>query len=260
MERRKKLQIDFFVVICLVALTIPTVLFFQARFIVSTLLFFGLPSLYLFLREPKQTNRLAHAVLLGLTTYFSVDFLAELNQQWSWAPEGQLFFPYKILGWVPIDVMIWYFFLILFSMIFYEHFFEHEKSTTVSKSFTLAYTFFFSILVLIILFYFINPEILIFPYAYFYMGFLGSIPLLYVIFKKPNLLGKLLQAGLFFVFVLLSFEVTALRLDQWRFPGEYIGYVRFLGETFPFEEFFFFVLLSVPMMLAAYELFIDDEK
>jgi hypothetical protein len=181
-----KMRIDFFVVFLMVLVFIPLILFFEVRFMTSTLLFFGVPSLYLFIRKPKQTNRLSHVLLVGMIASFVLDFLAEINGAWSWAPEGQLLFPNKLFGLIPIDVLIWYFFWILFTIIFYEHFFEHEKSNVVSKSFKSVLIFFFTLFVLVITAFYIDPQIIIFPYAYLYIGILGSIP--FFIWFSKNLI------------------------------------------------------------------------
>ena len=61
-------------------------------------------------------------------------------------------------------------------------------------------------------------------------------------------------------FFFLSFELTALKLDQWRFPGENIGHVQLFGLLFPFEEFIFWIVFGTPIILSYYELFVDDDK
>ncbi len=244
----------------MVLVSIPIVIFFEVRFLTSTFLFFALPSLYLFIRKPKQYKRLISALVAGMLVAFIVDFLAEINGAWSWAPEGQLLFTNKIFGLIPIDVLIWYFFWILLTVIYYEHFFEHDRSNKVSSLFKKIFTFFFVVAVLTILAFIIKPEFLIFPYAYFWIGLFGAFPFLYLVFTRPYLIGKLLKAGIFNIFLFLSFELTALHLDQWRFPGEYIGYVQLFGLQFPFEEFVFWILLGTPIILSYYELFVDDGK
>jgi hypothetical protein len=257
---RNKLRLDFVVVLSLVLVFIPSVLFFKVRFLTSTILFFAVPALYLFIRKPKQIKRLVASLTAGMIVAFIVDFLAELNGAWSWAPVGQLVFPNKLFGLIPIDVLIWYFFWLLVTIVYYEHFFEHERSDKVSKLFKKALTFFTLLLVLVITTYYTYKKLLIFPYAYFIIGFLGAFPFFYLIIKKPHLVGKLLKAGIFNIFLFLSFELTALSLDQWRFPGEYIGKVQLFGLTFPFEEFIFWIILGTPVILSYYEIFIDDDK
>ncbi len=244
----------------MVIVTIPLVLLFQVRFLTSTLLFFGVPALYLFLRKPKQTNRLAHTLLGGMIASFVLDFFAEINGAWSWAPEGQLFFPNKLFDLVPIDVLIWYFFWILFTVIYYEHFFENERSEKISPLFNYAFLSIFSIAVLMIVVFYANQDLLIFPYAYLYLMLFFSYPFFILIFKKPHLIDKLMKASIFNILLFLSFELTALHLDQWRFPGQYIGYVQLFGLQFPFEEFVFWIVLGTPIFLSYYEICVDDGK
>lgn len=257
---KKRIRLDFIVIIAWVLISIPTILFFQVRFLTSTFILFAVPAIYLFLRKPKQLKRLAATAVVGMIASFVIDFLAEFNSAWSWAPEGQLVFVNKLFGLIPIDVLIWYFFWILLTIIYYEHFFEHEKTLGVSRHFKKISVFFTAVLIFIIISYYSYPTLIQWRYTYLLIGFFGSIPFFYLIFKKPRLVGKLLKAGVFNIFLFLSFELTALKLDQWRFPGEYIGTIGLFGLVFPFEEFVFWIILGTPVMLSYYELFVDDGK
>ena len=58
----------------------------------------------------------------------------------------------------------------------------------------------------------------------------------------------------------LVYELTALKLGQWVFLGEYIGGVEIFNSQFPFEEFFFWIMISSATCLSYYEIFVDDEK
>ncbi|MDO8495937.1 MAG: hypothetical protein Q7S43_00585 [bacterium] len=254
------MRVDLLVVIGLVLISIPCILYFQVRLLTSTLLFFVIPTIFLLLRQRKQFKRLGASVIAGMVVAFTADFLAEFNGAWSWAPEGQLVFSNKLFGLIPVDVLIWYFFWITFTVVYYEHFFEHDRSRVVSRRFKSVLIFFLTLLAIIILTFYINPEILRFRYAYLWVAVFGSTPFFYLIFKKPHLIGKLLKAGIFNIFLFLSFELTALKLDQWRFPGEYIGTVSLFGVQFPFEEFIFWILLGTPIILSYYELYVDDGK
>jgi hypothetical protein len=256
----KKMRTDFLVVVGMVLLFIPIILFFEARFLTSTILLFAIPAVYLLIRKPIQIKKTIYVLAVGMMGAFSIDFLAEINGAWAWAPEGQLLFQNKLFGLIPIDVLIWYFFWILLTIVYYEHFFEHNKTNKISHLFKIVSAIFFAIMVLIIAVFYINPDLLIFPYAYTYIGVVGSLPFFYVIFKKPRLIGKLLKAGIFSTFLFLSFELTALVLDQWRFPGQYIGHIQLFGLQFPFEEFVFWILFGTPIVLSYYELFVDDGK
>ena len=63
----------------------------------------------------------------------------------------------------------------------------------------------------------------------------------------------------FFLFYSLLYEITAMKLGWWSFPGEYIGLVTIL-ETFPIEEFIFWILLFAMAVLTFFEYTEDDEK
>ena len=118
----KKIRLDFIVVVGWVLLSIPLILFFKVRFLTSTIIFFAVPSIYLLVCKPKQLKKLLFVLIPGMVFSFSIDFLAELNGAWSWAPHGQLVFENKFFGLIPLDVLIWYFFWILLTIIYYEHF------------------------------------------------------------------------------------------------------------------------------------------
>lgn len=71
---------------------------------------------------------------------------------------------------------------------------------------------------------------------------------------------KFIKTGVFFFMLYLIYELTAVNLGQWYFPGEYVGWVELAGARFPFEELFFWMMLSSSAVLALYEGFVDDKK
>lgn len=257
-----KIRTDFIVVVGMVLLFIPTAIFFKAGPLTATILFFAVPALYLLIRQPKQLKRLAATLLVGMIASIAFDLVAEYNNAWIWSPINQPLFPYKLFGIIWVDVLIWYFFWILITIVYYEHFFERKKfeSEKISPQFKKLIIFFSAVLILTVALYYLRPEALKFKYAYLYLGLLISTPLYYLIYKKSRLAGKLLKAGLFSIFLFLSYELTALYLDLWRFPGNYIGQVQLFGIAFPFEEFVFWIILGAPASLSFYELYVDDGK
>lgn len=261
MKQRIKLFIDLLVVLGIVLIAILVTIHFRVRFLTSTIFFFVVPSFYLLIRRrPRNIKRIFVAsFLFGILFGFTFDFLAEFNEAWSWSPTKELVFP-KILGIVPIDVIIWFFFWVFLLVVFYEHFIEHDRSDKISPHFKYAFYPGFVALILILAIFFINPGLLKLNYAYLGLGLCTLIPFIVSVIRRPILLGKFIKASAFFVFLYLSFELTALKLGQWQFPGQYIGIVKLLGYAVPFEEFFFWILMSSTIVLAYYELFIDDEK
>ena len=132
---KTKIKLDFIVVLVMVVLAIPISFAIDAKFLTSTFLFFGIPSLYLLFRQKRQLKRIiTGSILFGIFYGFLLDYVAEFNNAWAWASDEQLIFPYKIFGVVNIDVMIWFFFWVFFLIIFYEHFLEHDRKSTISPN------------------------------------------------------------------------------------------------------------------------------
>ncbi len=249
------------VLIGFLLVTVPVVVYWNLNFLLTTILFFGVPSLYLLIRRPKSIKKaLISALLFGTLWGVSFDFLAEINNAWSWPEYGQLVLPGYVLGVVSIDVLIWFFLWVLFTVLFYEYFFEHDRVTKISPNTRIAFWFGAGVIVVITGTYYVYPDILLFDYAYGILGLLTLPPFIFLIAKKPHLIPKTLKVIPFFALLYLVFELTALHLDQWRFPGQYIGEVGVLGVRFPLEEFFFWILISSAVTVGYHELFVDDER
>lgn len=256
----KPRRVDLFALIIYNVLLIPAVLFFKVSFLVSTTLFFVIPSVYLALRGPLPWKRILHASVVFSFLLFLMDFLAEFNEAWI---VPKLFFAQKIFSTVSIDILIWGFFWILFILIFYEHFLEHDRSNKISKRFKIFGVVLLVIFLVILSKFFGSPAKLHVPFVYLFLGVAALLLFLLIMLKvkKPAiLLHKFLLVSLFFAFVHLAHELTALKLGQWYFPGQYIGNVNILGIIFPIEEFFFWILISAGVALSYYEFFVDDEK
>lgn len=263
MKQKTILGIDLLVLLGIIMIAAFLVIYFQVRFLTSTIFFFVTPSVYLLIRKrttKSVKNVFIASLLMGIVCSFVFDFLAEFNNAWSWPDLGRLVFPYKVLGIVPVDVMIWYFFYVFLIFLFYEYFIEYNQKDKLSPNF--KYGFFVSIILLItlLLIFFTSPNILKFHYAYLIIATIASLPAIFFIIKKPSLLKKFLKVSLFFIFLYLIFEFTSLKLDHWRFSGQYIGAVDFWGLRFPFEELFFWILISNAIALSYYEFFVDDNK
>jgi len=254
----KRKLIDLIVLILIIIVSTFLILQFRVKPLVSTIFYFIIPAIYLCLREKKNYKKIFVAsVIFGLLFAFVFDLLATFNNAWL---VHQLVFPYKIFGIVPIDDMIWFFFLVFLATTFYEHFLDDEKHKTISKHFKYALIPSILIFIATIIIFIISPNILRFSYSYLILGSIATIPLFYILYLKPKLIHKFLKLSIFFSFLYLIFELTALKLGQWGFYGQYIGTVEFSGLKFPFEEFFFWIGISAPTLISYYEIFIDDEK
>lgn len=256
----KKLRVDFYVVLGVILLSIPLILYFKVRPLTSALFFFVIPTIYLFLRKGKPVKELAAgSLLIGAGFGFIFDILASANNAWN-ELGSQLVFNYRIFGFLPADEPIWFILWALFILVFYEHFYEKHRTDKLSKKF-----FYIIIPALIVLFATIlttilNKNLLLFSHAYFFLTIPTLIPVLYVLKNRSFLVAKFLKTSVFFFFLFLVYELTAIKLGQWYFPGEYIGWVEIKGLKFPIEELIFWIGLSPFAVLALYEGFVDDDK
>ena len=260
MTENKSLKIDLTVVIAIIVVSTFIILKFEVKPLISGIFYFLIPSIYLLLRKTKDIkNIFIGSLVFGLWFGFLFDFFVTFNKGW-FVPQNQLIFPYRIFGVLPIDDVIWWFLLVLIMTIFYEHFIEKRKAGKLSKN--LKYALLPSILIAPIIFilFFVSPNLLEIRYVYLVLGLIAIIPFIYLIIKKPFFISKFIKISIFFFFLFLIYELTALKLGQWVFPGEYIGVVEIFNLQFPFEEFFFWIMISSAACLSHYEIFVDDER
>ena len=246
--------------LCLINVAAVVVSFvLKTNFLTSTILFLGIPSFYLLYREKKYLRKiLLAAVSFGIFFGFVFDFIAELNKAWDW--NGGLLFG-KILGVVQADVLIWFFLWVLHIFLFYEHFIDRKKLRS-NVSVRGIEMFILSILsvALLVIVYELFPSFLYFGKAYLILCLIVSTPFLITFFKKPKLVLHTVPMTIYFSFVYLTHEITALRLEQWQFPGDYIGLVRMFNVSFPVEELVFWIILSSLIGSVYYELSFDNQK
>ena len=250
--------IDLFVTIFITVVSTFFILAYEVKPLTSTVFYFIIPALYLCWRERKNYKKIfAASIVFGLLFAFVFDLLTTFNDAWL---VHQLVFPWKIFGVVPVDDMIWFFFIVFLITVFYEHFLDDEKHKTISKHFKYALIPAVLVFLTITALFFISPDSLKFSYSYLIIGSVAIAPLFYILYLKPEFIHKFLKLGIFFSFLFLIFELTALKLGQWGFYGQYIGNVEFFGLKLPLEEFFFWIGIGAPTFISYYEIFIDDEK
>ncbi len=108
----------------------------------------------------------------------------------------------------------------------------------------------------------IKPSLLVIPYAYLWIGIVFALlPTITFLSFFPRLLSKYVKTASYFFLLSILFELTGLQLNQWNFPGSnFIGWVELFGRRFPFEEFFFWFVMTAIAVLCYYEFFDDDRK
>lgn len=158
---------------------------------------------------------------------------------------------------------MWTFFQIYLIIMFYEYFLEKHIRDKIWHPRTKYLVLLVSGLFLLFLILFFGyPALLRIPYWYFIFGLtLILLPLIIQAFSFPKVFAKILKVVPYFFYLTFIYEITALKLGWWVFPGrEFIGWVSFFGVSFPFEEFFFWLVLLAASLLSYYEFYADDEK
>lgn len=252
-------RVNLYVVLGLVLLAIPITIYGKVNFLVSSLLFFGVPSLYLIWRRPRNFKKAFIAGgILGLLLGFPFDFIAEVNNAWGW---GGDFSPiWNFLGVVSVDVMVWFFLWVFLIVAFYEYFIENDTSTRISPRAKWVALTGALISLLVVYLWHVAPHLLVMEYVYAKLGTITFVVCGILFYRNPHIIGKTIRTIPFFAFLFLAYEVTALHTDLWTFPGMYLGSISAGPIVFPLEELIVWVIASSAIVAAYYEFCIDDNK
>jgi len=252
----KKSDIIFLIIFPLISVAMS--LIFKTNYLVSTLLFFGLPALWLSYRKPKMITRTAlFSFLFVIPLGIVVDYIVTIDDGWL-VPETS--FPFRLFGMVPIEDLIYVFLLAYGTILFYEHFLEKKKHSLIDKKMNY---FVWLVVIIFILFLIIlskNPSALHIKYAYLWSGLIVLLlPAMSALAIFPKHFANYVKTASYFFVVTILFEFTALELGQWDYIGNhFIGWVRLFGYQFPVEEFIFALILFSIGTLSLYDFF--DEK
>ena len=256
----RSLRFDFYIILGIIFLSVPIILYLEVRPLTSALFFFIIPTAYLFLRKGKPIKEvLIGSALIGSGLGLIFNIIISANGGWDEAA-SQLVFNYRIFGFLPADEPIWFFFWALFIIVFYEHFYEKHRADKLSRRFRYIAIPTLLAVILVVTVAIIDKDKLLFSNAYFFSATPSIIPVLYVIKRRPNMVLKFVKTGAFFFMLFLVYELTAIKLGQWHFPGQYIGQVELLGLKFPLEELLFWMGISSFVVLSVYEGFVDNDK
>jgi len=171
------------------------------------------------------------------------DYVMELTGGW-FLPYS-VFGNFRLFGYVTIEQFIWLFLYLYFVAMFYENFLD-EYCTHVLHGRKMRYfTLTLSVpLVLFLIVLFAYPRLLNIHYFYLKASLVAVLPAIIIwLVKFPRFSLKFFWFGIYFFFLSLTYEVTALLLKQWSFPvaHQLIGYLNLGIVRIPFEEFTFWI-------------------
>lgn len=265
MARKDKVKgkienMDWVVIIATPIIASLVTIIFNTNQIISLLLFFVFPALYLNYRNPRITKKILIYLLASIPFTIIIDYFAIKDGSW-WVYS---IFPIRFLNGIPIEDFIWSASWFYYVIAFYEYFVDTPKGgrdTPLNKKYKKMLGFWFGGLALFFLLYFFIDNLAI---PYFYASFaiiLGVIPLIIFLTKHPKMLYKFTLVVIYFFVVNFLHEISALSAGQWYFPGtNFIGWVEVFQFRFPFEEFVLWMLLGSSYVLTWYEYFEDDSK
>jgi len=251
----------FLLIFPIISITLS--LIFQVNFITSVILFFGLPSLYLSIKNPRIIIKTSiFSFLFSVPLTFIFDYLLVQDNAWYIV---QTIFPFRLLGVVAIEQFTFSFLWIFFVISMYENFFDRKtvlkRERIISRPMLL-----FGLLAILASFILMglilvgSPAIVV-PFAYAIFGLIvGIIPISLFLLHFPGFFLRFIKITIYFFLLSLLVEYVGLNLNQWTFPGQhYLWKIESLGFSFPIEEVVFYFILSTPGLLVYYE-YLDDDR
>jgi len=268
---KKNKKIDLIILIFIPILTALISLCCQINFLVSTILFFGAPSLYLILRHKSALKKtFLFSLLFSIPSTFLFDYFIVKDGGWYIT---NTIFPARIFNVVAIEQFIWGFLWFFYVIMFYEYFLDKQEQKSIFSFFSKTNTiitkrmkyfsiFLFTILLFLILFIYCNHTLLTINYSYLVLGTIFLIiPLSIFLFLFPNFLVKFSLITIYFFFLAIIIEYVGLKLNHWTFPGTHVlGMTSFFGFLIPYEEVVLYFVLLTPALLSYYEFFDDDRQ
>jgi len=254
-------KIDIILMIVFPVLAAVLALIFKTNYLISTLLFFGMPAFYLAVRKPKLIFKsLVFSAVFSIPLTPIIVHLAVIDKAWLLT---DTVFSLRLFGTVPIEDFIFGLLGVFFVVIFYEYFFDsNRKNHSVSKNIKYLAIPVVFLLTIFFVFLFLKLELLHIEYFYLRVGLiLALFPLVIFLLFFPKFLRRFVKISIYFFGFYLLFELVALRINLWTFPGNnLIGFVELFGLRFPFEDLLFWLMLSAGATLSFYEFFADDRK
>ncbi len=238
------------IVTTLITLALPV------NLLVSTLLLFGPPALYISYKRKDIIKRSLIYALAATIISILTDYLAEQDQSWV----STSMFHGRLAGIVPIEALLWVFMLSYLILIYYQFFYDHSSHKLIGKR--MPYVFIAVLAVIVWISLLAITGIGSFKVEYYYIKFglaFILLPLLAFIFAFPQYLKVLLKTIPYFTALGLINILVSLHKGHWSYPGDhFIGWVQLGRYRFPLEELLFWIILYTPFLISQFEFFNND--
>lgn len=232
----------------------------------STILFYGVPGIYLSLRFGhlwQEKKGSLFAILVATPFAIIVDYVGIKSGLW-YTPKSYL--AIRFLGVIPWEDFLWMITGTYTIVMIYETLLDKGKHELLDRR--MLYFILSAIIVLSAFFLLLiigGSNIFVFNSEYTYL-FLASVffllPAVLFILKFPKFLKKFLPLSAYFLYLTVLFEITATYLHQWVFTGKYlIPPLNIFGNaSVAYEELFFVGIIGPMAAVAFYEFFDNGRK
>jgi hypothetical protein len=249
---------EIILLILLPSISFLLALIFKPNFFTLNLLFFGPLAVWLSFLESKKIKKIFLFSLISIPLGIFIDYVGVASRSWI---VPKTIFSFRLFRMIPIEDLIWAFLIAYTIIIFYEHFLDKGQEKPINKKIRYLLWLVSVLLASFLIILCLAPGILAIKYAYLWLGVIFVlIPPVVFLLSFPKLFSKFAKTAVYFFLFNFLFEFAVLKLGYWQFPGKnFIGWVDFLGYRFPFEEFFFLILIGAFTVLTYYEFFADDK-
>jgi hypothetical protein len=225
------------------------------NYLQSLILVFAVPSLYLSLRYINKFKKIA-AFSLMVSIPIAIIFELAAFADKSWVVPYSIV-PMRLFGLIPFEDFLWQFMTVYFILMFYECFCKKVFQSKFPRQIGSMNMLLYSIAIITALIFFINPQILVIPYAFLWLGIIFfPLPIIIFLSAYPSYTIPFLKVQIFFLYIHMIFELIGLKWNHWIFPSShYIGWVSLFGQRFPLEEFIFVMCIGAMGACVYYEYF-----
>jgi len=249
---KQKLEHVLLPLVGFAAVAVGISLFLELNLFMATLLFWGVPAVYLSVVNRRAIPAaLLFSLAAALTFGLMVDYLGFINHVWD-TPES--IFSYWAFSLIPIENPMWSFLYIYIVVMVYECL-ANKKPSRPTKRF---FWFIAALVLLAVVVHLASDRIDALrniPYLYLSAGLLFFVaPSVLFLAKYPKYLHNFVATACYMLPIAFANEVVGLTLGHWYFPSEadLLGRLSVLGVAIPFEELFFFIVIGPIAILTYY--------
>ncbi len=256
--------IDTFSLVALPLVAALLSLLLKPGYLLSVILFYGSPAVYLALRFGRRARilkGLLFAVIVAVPFTIVVDYIGTTSGVWH-VPASV--FPYRLLSVIPIEDFLWMVLATYTVVLMHELLSGTDDHGLVNRRmehFILAASL--GLNAFLILVASTDGALFAWHSRYVYLA-LGSgfflVPAVLFFWRFPEVLYRCMFTVAYFFFVTLIFEVTATSLKEWVFGGSYLlpPFTIFGVGSVPYEELFFVGIIGPLAAIAFFEFFDDN--